>query len=518
MKKLENKKKIKIVIICISVVILICLLMLLVYKGADKKLEKQIASKQYTSIEDFESIKEIVKYMECEYKKENQSKEKDFSLDIYVKFKVDLYTDGQSNEIFYNRLINLIAEFNHYRSFRLIDDSRKMLISVICDNQNQTIVKKIINGEENYFEKENAKNQLANYKEKNITNLEINSKEINDLIQENWRYAKVDLGNRTSTYQNYDIYFDKGMEVKNISKQVFNIVFTSKYQSPIVNGIKVGTNLEQVEKILGKPAFGSTGDRMLGYKGKDIYVFFYQDQVSIYRVESNYDTTKFLEAISKLEEEKNVNDFLNQMTDIWDDYDSYTKATDFVELRYSLRGVSIIFSQYNSSGVFLYDNYQGMITKDMSAQEYKEKKEELPKYIYINTEKDLVYEQEASRKEQEDSILYDTGYYQDEENEVSGEDLDNQSKYFALVPGNETIGFYSIDKTEAKSEIKASIYNCIWADDLHLVYGVKGKGLYIYNPRTRKNTTLVEGYDNYEIKALKNKVVQYDSKSIQVNY
>ena len=37
----------------------------------------------------------------------------------------------------------------------------------------------------------------------------------------------------------YDIYFDEGYEVRTIQGRVFNIVFTKKYNKPVIEGFKL---------------------------------------------------------------------------------------------------------------------------------------------------------------------------------------------------------------------------------------------------------------------------------------
>mgnify|MGYP003298492579 CR=1 FL=1 len=49
-------------------------------------------------------------------------------------------------------------------------------------------------------------------------------KELNKCIQSNWSYNS-EFGTRESIFQNYYIFFDEGIEVRYIGKEIYNIIF-----------------------------------------------------------------------------------------------------------------------------------------------------------------------------------------------------------------------------------------------------------------------------------------------------
>lgn len=56
---------------------------------------------------------------------------------------------------------------------------------------------------------------------------------------------------KTSTFRNYDIYFDNGYRIRNINGKVFNIVFTNKFQKGVIDDIKVGDSFDKIKQSLG---------------------------------------------------------------------------------------------------------------------------------------------------------------------------------------------------------------------------------------------------------------------------
>lgn len=345
-----NKKK-KILIILI--ILLITLVSILLLRTLLEK--KQEENKVYNTIEDFQKPEEVIKYLGSEFIKQEDSKAEGFTTDIYMKFKLDLYTDKTSNEEYYNQMMDMISYTLNYNSFRLIDDEKQMLIAVICDNQNGRIKRKYINGDSNYFGTQQSNQNLKQMQETKTTNIEIQSPELIELINNNWKASSVNLGTKTGEFGKYDTYEGEGIQARNVYKKVFNIVFKENYQKPVINGITTSMNEEQIKQILGKPSIVSEDMQIFGYKGNDIYVFFSQNRISIYRVEY-YDTLEFIEIVKKYTEDKDVKKFVSSITDIWPDYDEYEYGSEYINLEYTLKGIKIRFNVTRNHGVIIYNN------------------------------------------------------------------------------------------------------------------------------------------------------------------
>ena len=90
---------------------------------------------------DISSIKDVIEYHKSKYISQKNSSEVGFYLDVYVDFKVPLYNGYDSNEDYFNVLIEDCAKVMNYYSFRLFDEKKDIKIYVVCD---KVKVKKII--------------------------------------------------------------------------------------------------------------------------------------------------------------------------------------------------------------------------------------------------------------------------------------------------------------------------------------------------------------------------------------
>ena len=131
---------------------------------------------------------------------------------------------------------------------------------------------------------------------------QVQSTELNSLIKGSWYETSTKFGTKESTLENYDIYFEEGIKVRTIQGRIFNIVFTERYSSNIVNDIKVTETQEKIIQKLGEPNYQYQNDsndtNMIGYKGKDFYIFFSNHEVSVYRVETIRQDQEFVQLLS----------------------------------------------------------------------------------------------------------------------------------------------------------------------------------------------------------------------------
>lgn len=254
---------------------------------------------------------------------------------------------------------------------------------------------------------EQSKEEM-NYKEIQIHQMEIQAKEINDLIEAKWQIMDVNLGTIESRINEYDIYFDEGLEVKTTASKVFNLVFTNKYENYVINNLKVGANYEEIIEELGEPSFKEEYEYyddeeqlqnhfLIGYKGENIYVFFTEYEISIYRAENNLDTTKFVELLEEFETDGNVFNLGNTLTDIWTDYDNYIYDETHVVLNYATKGIRLIYGYGNENGIILYNNFSGKLHNNSTLQDVADGNVVLPGYIYIYGNTDSVFEVELNR-------------------------------------------------------------------------------------------------------------------------
>lgn len=378
-----TKKKKRIILLVSAIVLFVAILIL-----RNVLIDKKQQQKEFNSLDDFTTPKEVIEYMEGKYIKETESIEEDFYLDIYANLKVNTYTNETSNEEYYRTTVRIMANTLKFKNFRIIDDEKKILIAVICDEESSKISRTYINGDDSYFATQDSKIELEKFQDTPITEFNIQSAELDNLINRNWNKTAINTEN-ANEYSDY-FYLDNGIAVRNVYKKVFNVLFKTNYSNNVLNGIKPNTSLEDVIKILGEPTFGTIGENVIGYKGTNIYAFFTGREISIYRVE-NYETEEFIEILKEFGEKRDVKKFVSAITDMWPDYEEYVYGESHVNLIYSLKGIKIQFNITSSHGVIIGSNYAG------SREELKQLKEELGiKEIYFDNT-DFVYEKELAR-------------------------------------------------------------------------------------------------------------------------
>ena len=136
---MKNKKNIIIISKILVVLISLLIIILLVAKSKDEEQKLISQVKQYTSIEDFKTLEEVSAYMECNFKKQEASKDENYDTDIYMQIKLMPYTDNESNKGFYDKLIQYSASVLKYQNFRIIDLKNKITIEVLCNTESKKV-------------------------------------------------------------------------------------------------------------------------------------------------------------------------------------------------------------------------------------------------------------------------------------------------------------------------------------------------------------------------------------------
>ena len=226
------------------------------------------------------------------------------------------------------------------------------------------------------------------------TELNIESVEINTLIQNGWDKNKLSIGEPENQVDEYIEYATFGINIYEIDEKVFNLIFDDRYEGTVVNGIKVGDSFNTIISKLGAPTFGSADDFYIGYKGEDLYVFFNQNQISIYPVEK--EVKSISELIEKYEEDSSIKKLVSGATDIWENYEEYYYNEYVVNLSYPLAGIKFQFGVTENHGIIIYNNFIGKIIENYTQEELSKIEIEIPSYVYF-VEGDSVDEYERER-------------------------------------------------------------------------------------------------------------------------
>ena len=505
--KFNTKKYIIITITVLTVVLVIALVEISSISAKNKQKQLEISSGN------FSSIKNILEYYGCQYKNEKQSKLENFYLDIYTVFKYELYSGEESNEEFYNNIINSIAKFLNYNSFRLIDTNKEddIEIQVVCDgNRVQTIY---INGIEDYFIYMDSKINFSKYKELKKTEISIQSPELLECIQKNWT-GDCNFGSREAIFQDYYIYFDEGIEVRKINGRIFNVVFKENYENQVVNGFTVGQKSDIIISKLGSPTFKNSDSSIIGYKSDDIYVFFENDQISVYRNISETGFDEFFELVDKFLDEKcTLLEFMNELTYLWPDYEEYTYNSETVFLSYPNKGIDVKINYDDTDGIILYNNIgvnQDFISKYLEYTEF-----------VAQLQIDNVFNSEERRVKKFNQFSKECKDYQEK---YETDDKRNRGKiynYYMKLDSNEKIMavyFISNNNQYANCELQENINSYIWVNDYCFVYSIKGKGIYYYDLKSQTKGVIIKGNDDFEIISYNNSILKYDDEEIEIIY
>ena len=193
----------------------------------------------------------------------------------------------------------------------------------------------------------------------------------------------------------YKYYLDKTVKVRLSAGRVRNIVFLPEYKEEVFYGIYVGTPLKEVKEKLPDVAFGSIEEGFLGYRANEVYVFFYEDEISVYGY-SYYEHTDFEEYLGEYLQSKNLSQFVKNITSLWQSYEEfeYDEANKNLHLTYPAIGVTIDIVNNDSKGIALYSNYY---FSDLSKRYIAEEK------ITLKSKEDAIFNSETNRRLKENN-------------------------------------------------------------------------------------------------------------------
>ncbi len=278
----------------IIIVLIIAIFLLFIFLIMLSNISKQESEHKEITYDNLTTVKEVIEYYKSTYVSEETSKEKGFKIDINLVLSKMPYDENDvSNEEYYNNLINDIAKVISYKNFKMIDKENDITIKVTCKNKNVASI--VINDIEDYFIYMDSQISMKTYSEIKPVDFEVTSEVLQRVISENWSNGDY-FGQRDSIYNEYYIYFNQGIKARTIQNKIYNIVFDKNYNGNVINNLFPGMSLSEVKGELGKPSFES--EEVIGYKGNNIYVFFSDGEISVYRV-SGTETDEFFDLADK---------------------------------------------------------------------------------------------------------------------------------------------------------------------------------------------------------------------------
>ena len=205
--------------------------------------------------------------------------------------------------------------------------------------------------------------------------------------------------------------FDEGnirVALYNNNQKIRNIVYSEKYLNNFVSKIKEGYSLNKVQEAYGDAELGGQVQGYLGYRNNNFYIFFYEDEISVYPY-GYIENYKFEDYLEELDATGDLDRFQKVVRVHWDNYYEYEyviekevttnhrgeeveKEIGSLRLTYPTRGVEIVIRGNDVSKVTFYNNY--CFT------------DEIKEYIrngkyQLNYEEDFIDKIEKERKENE---------------------------------------------------------------------------------------------------------------------
>lgn len=515
----EKKRKKILIIFAVAFILIISWVIYIVISEINKY--------EFVSVYDLTDLDSVLEYYEINLisRQDDTSndKNKEYEIYLYVNYPYNTYTDSKTNEAFFMESSEQIARVCGYKNILVVDESKALKVGI--KSINGAFNKIIVNEDENYFSNLKTRLELENMNISDGKEYNVNSKELNAAINSNFG-TNVNFGTKESIFDDYDIYFDEGIEVKNISNGIFNIVFTSKYKGNIIEDLNTSSSFDEIKAKLGEPVYSDTAGTVIGYKAKNYYIYFSKGQASIYPIKS-YDTAEFAKYITEFQSNKSAQTLVNNISEIWPDYDYFNNGSKYIDLRYTLKGVKITFNMGENNGITLYNNFNGKVTNEINYSQILDGSVTTPQYIYIKNS-NLTLENEIDRVSgvhNTEKSLNDFNYRKANRNEygvnhndqeqISDEFKRTSSKYFIISESSKKY-IISLNNENPNSQID-NADSLIWLDDDNLAYSISGEGIYIYNATSRTTRELVKGNDKFIIKNYENNTLSYDDKSIECN-
>lgn len=501
----KNNYRIKIVVLLFAIFLLLILNIML------SKISKTKPNDTELNYDNLTNVRQVVEYYKCTYISEEQSKEDGFYLDVYLDFsKLPYDENDNSNEEFYNNIINDVAKVINYRNYKMIDIKNNITIKVTCKNRN--VYNFLINDIEDYFIYMDSQISMKSFKEFKTIDLNITSELLQSVINDGWD-NRYNFGIRDSIYEDYYIYFKQGIKVRTIQDKIYNIVFDNNYSGNVVNNLFPGISFDSIEASLGNPTFEDKDNNVIGYKSNDIYVFFSNNEISVYRNSNDNSDDFFKLADEFINEEIDLLEFMNKLTYLWPDYSKYEYSSDSVYLSYPLKGIEIKINYDDINGILVYNNIKSSMSK---IQRYIENTN-----FVARLQLDAVFESEikrinnnATEKERSDKYFESLD---DEEKKKVGESL--KYYYYPEIDNTKSVykmKFVSQTGNEPNRELNDNISSYMWISNDMFIYSKKGKGIYSYNLVDGRVNRIIEGKDNFVLEKYENGKLYYDGNEIDI--
>ena len=282
---------------------------------------------------------------------------------ITVVLSKNLFEEnGSSNQNFIENLMKELTVFYEPKDFYLLDEEKQIEVYARYNNESEGY-EFIINNVEKFYDKVDG-DAYVKVDETEIAkgnNFSINNFYLNKLNLYNFYLDEIenDLGECTELENGYRSYQDGNIKLRTApTGAVKHMIFSDNYEGCITSRLSAQMSLREVVETEPNYDFGSVGQGYIGYRQLNYYIFFYNDEVSLYTYSYKKNTT-FEDLLEQYLQTKDLATFVRGLSKKWMAYDSfeYDEETQTAKIMYSTRGVDINIVNNDPKGITFYNNY-----------------------------------------------------------------------------------------------------------------------------------------------------------------
>ena len=348
---MKEKKIFKYILIILSIILVIALVRQLLKENIGININELSSTLEKTG----------TKLLKAE-----SGKEKEYRVDIYLKFGQQPVENETSNKEYFEYLMTLINPILKKKSFRLIDKDKDMIIRGKFNANG--IIKYIVNNDVNYFANIASLENIGNLpKESDLINPVIKSPELIDLLNNDWnRNTSKTIGKITRSVKNVDYYDNNGYSIKMIDGKVAAIRFNKSYNKEVFEEIYPGMPKDKFQYNNMEIDSDIT---IQGFKADKYTVFYYEEKIIVIRhkIYNKKENEEFEKAVNEFLQSKDYNELYKKAIEIYPDFYVKRIKSDSIYISFPLEGFEIKYNyaknnlEKKETGIYIYSNYKGKI-------------------------------------------------------------------------------------------------------------------------------------------------------------
>ena len=353
---MKEKKIFKYILIILSIILVIALVRQLLKENIGININELSSTLEKTG----------TKFLKAE-----SGKEKEYRVDIYLKFGQQPVENETSNKEYFEYLMTLINPILKKKSFRLIDKDKDMIIRGKFNANG--IIKYIVNNDVNYFANIASLDNIGNLpKESDLINPVIKSPELIDLLNNDWnRNTSKTIGKITRSVKNVDYYDNNGYSIKMIDGKVAAIIFNKSYNK---EGIYPGMPANDFKY---NNIYTGNEGALQGFEATMYTVYYHNNEIFVTRKKA-YDANKnkeFERIVNNLLKNKDYNQFYKKVIEIYPDFYIKRIKSDSIYISFPLEGFEIKYNyqsptiEEKETGIYIYSNYKGKVYLNKTLQD-----------------------------------------------------------------------------------------------------------------------------------------------------